>query len=281
MSPTAPLPLLADEFEVELPDGAILRGTRRGSGPVVMALHGWTQTRENWDEVGQRLLDSGHELITLDSRGHGRSTRGTLEPSVEQLRDDLRMVLDALAVERVVLVGHSLGGATVMALGATGDHRIAGMVVVGTTACFTYPRFFLPVAKGVTALMGFGTRRGIGGDDVVGRVLTRLALGPRAPKWASEQTHRLMVETEPEVVHHQFARVVATDLRDRLPFIDAPMTVMGGQVDLLTPITHTHLIARLVPHTKKVVLPGCGHMVMLERVDETTAEVEAMVKQVW
>lgn len=267
----------AQDFEVSTPDGAILRGTRQGSGPTVVALHGWTQARENWDEVGKRLLASGYELITLDTRGHGQSTRGTIPPELETLRDDLRLVLDVLEIERAVLVGHSLGGATVLALGATGDERIAGMVVVGTTACFVYPRFLLPGAKLIAAIMGFGLRRGIGHGDFIGRAISRGALGRRAPKWAVDQTHRLMAATDPEVVHKQLESVLAVDLRDRLPFIDAPLTVIGGSSDLLTPIGHTHLIGRQIPQAKKVVLQGCGHMIMLERVEETAAEIESMM----
>ena len=89
---------------VRTPDGAELHATIDGSddAPVTVVLaHGWTLAQAAWDDVADllapRIADGDLRLVRYDQRGHGRSTWGDSEISVDQLGDDLAAVIDQLA----------------------------------------------------------------------------------------------------------------------------------------------------------------------------------------
>src|SRR4051812_23738152 len=104
-----------EPYEVErlLPDGSrlILRGELAGQGPPVVLLHGLSATRRNVVQGSRALLRRGYRLIAYDARGHGASSPA---PSYgyPELIEDLDSVLDQLGLERIALVGSSMGAAT-------------------------------------------------------------------------------------------------------------------------------------------------------------------------
>jgi pimeloyl-ACP methyl ester carboxylesterase len=105
-------------------------GTRRE--PAVLLVHGWGADAGTWSALAP-LLAVNHRVLTVDVRGHGRSTippdaPDRLDPEV--IAADLAAVLDATGVERAIAVGHSWGGQLVTALGVTRPDRVAGLVVL-------------------------------------------------------------------------------------------------------------------------------------------------------
>ena len=121
---------------VRTDDGALLHATIDGDedAPVTVVLaHGWTLAQAAWDDVADLLLPRAGagelRLVRYDQRGHGRSTWGEAEVTIDQLGDDLAAVLDQLAPEGpVVLGGHSMGGMTIMCL-APGRAAVPALVV--------------------------------------------------------------------------------------------------------------------------------------------------------
>ena len=102
-------------------DGTTIRWERTGSGDPVVLVHGITERREVWDPLVERLA-AEVELITLDLRGHGRSDRADRYDLVDLAGDVAAVIADA-GVGHPHVVGHSLGGAVVTALGAAGGVR--------------------------------------------------------------------------------------------------------------------------------------------------------------
>ena len=134
-----------------------------------MLVHGYIQEMAVWHYQRRALAADGDvRLVLYDHRSHGRSGRGPAERStIEQLGRDLGTVLDAVAPDGpVVLVGHSMGGMTVMALADArpelfGD-RVVGVALVGTSAgklaqlTFGLPTATLPVTRRVLPLLTKG-----------------------------------------------------------------------------------------------------------------------------
>ena len=122
--------------------------SRRGKPPITVVLaHGYALSQESWHLQREALRDysrrraaPGVRLVLYDQRSHGRSERSPAKhASIDQLGRDLAAVLDQLAPEgRVVLVGHSMGGMSIMALAEQHPElfgqRIAGVVLVSTSA---------------------------------------------------------------------------------------------------------------------------------------------------
>ena len=101
------------------PDGTSITWTEEGEGPNVVLVHGITESSETWDPVAERLAHD-HRVIRLDLRGHGASGAAA-DYGVESLASDAVAVMTAAAAESPRLVGHSLGGVVVSAVGAALD----------------------------------------------------------------------------------------------------------------------------------------------------------------
>jgi len=97
-------------------DGTEISWARQGSGDPVVMVHGITESSESWGTVPE-LLAADFEVITIDLRGHGRSTSAT-DYSLVAMAGDVGSVIASSGVDRPHLVGHSLGGAVVSAVGA-------------------------------------------------------------------------------------------------------------------------------------------------------------------
>lgn len=100
--------------------------TTRGSGTPVVLLHGFCEDSRIWDDWQQLLLDAGLQVVTIDLPGFGQSTT---EPRAS-IRDMAAMVvevLDSLLLEKVVLVGHSMGGYVGLAFAEAYADRLLGL----------------------------------------------------------------------------------------------------------------------------------------------------------
>lgn len=112
--------------------GVSLSGERAGEGVPVVLLHGLTATRR-YVVMGSRALQrSGHLVVAYDARGHGRSSPAPERTAYgyDVLADDLEAVLDALAIDRAVLAGASMGAHTAIRLALTRPERVAGLVLI-------------------------------------------------------------------------------------------------------------------------------------------------------
>ncbi|MDX6308012.1 MAG: hypothetical protein QOI06_1058 [Nocardioidaceae bacterium] len=110
-------------------DGSALYAAQWGAGtPSVLALHGITSTHMAWPEVANRLPDV--TLLAPDLRGRGRSAHLGGPYGFATHVADLVALLDSAGCERVVVVGHSMGGFVAVALAATHPDRVSRLVLV-------------------------------------------------------------------------------------------------------------------------------------------------------
>src|SRR5919199_5010387 len=105
-------------------------GANRSSGPVIM-LHGGLGHSGNWGYQVPALLDIGYQVVLMDSRGHGRSTRDSRPYSYELMGADVLAVMGATHLERAALVGWSYGACTALMLAMTAPTRVAGVFYFG------------------------------------------------------------------------------------------------------------------------------------------------------
>lgn len=149
-------------------DGVLGYGVA-GSGPPVVLLHGWPETRRAWRHVWPALIAAGHRVIAPDLRGVGASDRSPdSDYTWSGYADDLDAILDAEEVGECALVGHDMGGAVMFEWALRHPDR-TGRLVALSTSFNRYDRLrsyylLLLQAPGIGRLflkLGTGTRRGI------------------------------------------------------------------------------------------------------------------------
>jgi pimeloyl-ACP methyl ester carboxylesterase len=106
--------LLAAVHTVASADGVPIRYEASGKGgPAIVFVHGWCCDRHYWDAQIPHFAKT-HRVVALDLGGHGESGRGRKAWTVSAFADDVKAVVNALHLERVVLVGHSMGGPVIV-----------------------------------------------------------------------------------------------------------------------------------------------------------------------
>jgi pimeloyl-ACP methyl ester carboxylesterase len=257
---------------------------------TVVFVHGFTLSMDCW-HFQRRDLDGIGRRVFYDQRSHGASGRSRREhATIDQLGRDLYAVLHAVAPRGpVVLVGHSMGGMTVLALAdqhpelfrAVADGgRIVGVALVGTAAgafaetIFGIPgvlgRAVRPVAPGVIRaanrrahLIEQGRRAG---SDLAFLLTRRLSYGGDVPPSLVAFMERMVAATPIEVMTEFFDTFLEHDKLEALDVLaGVPTLILCGDEDKLTPVRNSHIMAEALPDAELVVVPGAGHMVMLER----------------
>ncbi len=264
--------------DVATGDGGMIHAVELGAGPPIVLVHGVTLSGAVWVRQFTALADR-HRVIAIDQRGHGPSVAGSDRYTFDRLARDTLDVLDSLAVVDAVLVGHSMGG-MVSLIAALDDpdlvaQHVAGLVLVATTAGPVTGVPLWPLVTGrMTALtartLASAERRGWGllpGEDLASWAI-RLAFGSRPTALDLELTRSLTSAMSPSAMADLLVSLVGYDVRARLGEIRLPTRIVAGSRDVLLPPFHARRMAAAIPDAVLRVLPGCGHMVMLERPDE-------------
>ncbi len=135
--------VMTDVRTVDLPEVTLAyRESGRADGPPLVLLHALGERASDWDVVLPDLAP-GHHVYALDLRGHGDSGRAGAY-SLEAMRDDVLAFLDALGLDRVDLVGHSMGGAVACLLAQAAPQRIGRLVLEEIPALYPRPASAVP-----------------------------------------------------------------------------------------------------------------------------------------
>ena len=117
---------------VTSPDGVQIHYETTGKGrPALVLVHCWTCDRTFWQDQVARLAKD-HQVVTLDLAGHGRSGRTRKDYAMEAFGQDVKAVADELKLDRIVLVGHSMGGAVILEAAKLLGGRVVGLVPIDT-----------------------------------------------------------------------------------------------------------------------------------------------------
>ena len=292
------VPLYAEVDDLD-GGGPRARQARELTGaPTVVFVHGYCPNLDCW-HFQRAALRGQYRLVFYDQRSHGRSARSRPENcTIDQLGRDLSRVLQELVpVGPVVLVGHSMGGMTIMALAEQhpewfGD-RVAGVAFVSTSAGgLKASSLGLPGPPGVLlhrlspAVMATLARaprliergRRVGSD--IGFVVTRkLAFGTDVPQEYVDFTDEMLAATPIDVVADFFP---GFDTHDKYSSLGAlarvPAIVIAAGRDAITPASHNRRLAERIS-ADLVDLPEAGHMVILENHDDVTKAVQSLAER--
>ncbi len=257
---------------------------------TVILIHGYTLDRRSWLYQRDALAHSTAprvRVVLYDHRSHGRSGRSPRAAcTFKQLGRDLHEVIRVAAPEgRIVLIGHSLGGMTIMALAE--DHpelfaeRISGVAFLNTSAGDIgrsgLPKPLLSRRNPVMPLARRLSRwepsaRAVDRGREIFRNLTwsltrKLAFGDEAVDPALVELMYLMIRaTSFEVMTDFLKEFGAHDRYAALAGLQyAKALVLGASGDRLIQFQHSEAIAALLPDAELVQVEGAGHATMLEQ----------------
>jgi pimeloyl-ACP methyl ester carboxylesterase len=223
-------------------------------GAPVLFVHGAGGSHQHWLYQVRDLPEVA--TYALDLPGHGRS-EGAGRTSISDYGDWLISFLEAAAIERAVLVGHSMGGAISLDVALRFPGRVVGLGLIATGARLRVaPAILDGILQDPEAAVG---------------LICDWAFGPEAPTEMVRLGRRQMAATPPQVLHGDLAACDAFNLMDRLREVPVPALVLCGTNDQLTPAKYaTHLRDQLPCATLHLV-EGAGHMVMIERPEAVLA----------
>ncbi len=213
-----------------------------------------------WNQV--RALAPIARPIAMDLPGHGKSSPAGRN-SVDAYRDVIAGFLDALGLDRAVVVGHSMGGAIAQAVALAHPDRLAGLVLVGTGARL---RVLPAILDGV--LNAFGQ---------TAQIVTDYSFAPDADaslKRKSEEQFRLC---PPQITHGDFSACNAFDILPRVGDIRVPTLIICGRQDQMTPPKYSEFLAAKIPNARLVLVEGAGHYVMIEQPEEVSRALTEFV----
>ncbi|GAB47953.1 alpha/beta fold hydrolase [Mobilicoccus pelagius] len=256
--------------------------------PTVVLSHGYCLNLTSWVFQRRALRAAGYRVVLWDQRGHGSSGMGPKESiSIDQLGDDLHRVVDAVvATGPVVLVGHSMGGMSMMALALEHEDFVRGRVA-GAAFVATSPGDLSGVSYGFGTLGGRLIRRltpltsqflaprqtlvdtGLRqARDIVDYVVDHLSFGSPVPLSVAQLATDMIFGTRMEVIAAFFPVFDEHDKREALQAFDGVESlVISGTADRLTPPQHSEEIVRLVPGAEHILVRDAGHLIMLEHPD--------------
>jgi pimeloyl-ACP methyl ester carboxylesterase len=272
---------------------------------TVVLVHGFTARLAEFDLQRDLLRRAGHRVVLYDHRGHGRSAWGPAEnATIDQLGRDLAAVLEQVVPEGpVVLLGHSMGGMTVMALARQRPDlvgtRVVGAFLLATSAGELVESgvvgrsvrllrrlhllgSYLRVLRWWSPVLERFRARG----TVAGRVFTRrylFGLDDADDAALVSEVQRMLEETPLTVTAAFYPLFLAHDELASLRVLrSVPVTILCGTHDRLTPLTHSRRMAAELPDADLVVVPGAGHSVNVSRpevVDEALLRLLARVDE--
>lgn len=255
-------------LEVDVGDDLVLHASDTGTGPPLLLLHGFTGSSETWAPLTPAFV-AAHRVIAIDLPGHGRSSApaSPRRYSLASFGDDLARVLDVFSVERVAIMGYSMGGRAALRFALAYPERLAALILESTSAGIVDPDLRRERIAADTALAERIERDGI--EAFVDE-------WERLPLWESQKS---LPDVAREVLRKQRlsnrADALANSLRgagagtdtpvhDELGQIRSPALVIAGALDPRYVEIAANL-ARSIPNASTFIVPDAGHAVHVER----------------
>lgn len=239
--------------------------------PAVIFLHGAGFDRTAWRLQTRWFAHHGRSVLAVDFPAHGRSD-GPMLTSIATMADWTAALIDAAGVKNAALVGHSMGALVALDCAARHGGKVRSLALCGVAAEMPVHTEMLESAKAntlkVQELMTFW---GIGNALHRGGMVS-------PGLWLRRESLAVLVRNRPDVIHADLAACHAyKDALARAAEIKCPTVLVLGDGDLMTPAAKAKPLAAVIVGARTVVIPACGHFMMVERPDETLDALKSCV----
>lgn len=230
---------------------------------TLLLIHGAGGSHLTWPAELRRLPETA--VYALDLAGHGRSASPS-HSSIAAYTQDVLDFIAALALQDLVVLGHSMGGAIAQMVGLAQPPGVTGLILLGTGAKLRVSPAILEVIQ-----------------EDYGKAISLL----NQFYWSGQQTpeveaanRRSMMACPAEVMLNDFRACDQFDLRSRLAEISLPALVISASADQMTPPKFGQFLAEQLPQAEFALVEQAGHMMALESPEPVSQLVTAFLKKI-
>jgi 3-oxoadipate enol-lactonase len=256
-------------------NGITLAYSDRGTGLPLVFLHAFPLNRTMWAPQ-EDALALEFRIITVDLRGHGESDAPLWLYTLDQSADDVRALLDHLAIQQALFVGLSMGGYILFAFYRKYAARVKGLILADTRAQ-------ADTEEGKQGRFQMAQTGYKNGPSAIADIMIPKLLSP-----ATIQAKPEIVQNVRAMIEHNQISGIAGDLMamaerpDSLPLlprISCPTQLIVGDLDQATPPSDAKLMAEKIPGARLAIIPGAAHLSNLEQPEAFNQIVAAFASE--
>lgn len=270
--------------ELCLPDAALFYDVAGMGEPALVFIHGYSCSTDDW-RLQVADLASDTTCISFDLRGHGRSSPATKDLTMASLASDTISLLDALSIDKAVLVGHSMGTRIALEAALQAPERVSGLALVDGSKVEAKPEAVRHQISAAIEALGFDgwSRKNMGdmfleklSDEDQHRIVERaIALGPKVglqlyvamTDWDQSRLSLAAERLQVPVSVIQATSILPGEARARCSVSEAPNAPWLS-------------VWREQANAEIVALERAGHFAMLEQPAEVNQAIRHLIKQV-
>jgi pimeloyl-ACP methyl ester carboxylesterase len=239
--------------------------------PAVIFLHGAGFDRTVWRLQTRWFAHHGRSVLAVDFPAHGWSNGAALS-DIAAMADWTAKLIDAAGVKNAALVGHSMGALVALDCAARHGDKVRALGLCGVASEMPVHPEMLDSAKADTlkvqelmTFWGIGNALHKGGMTAPGLWLRREALA-------------VLAGNKTDVIYTDLAACNAyKDALTQAAEVKCPTVAVLGDGDLMTPLPKGRVLTAAIKDAVGVVIPDCGHFMMIERPDETLDALKSYV----
>ncbi len=261
-----------------------------GEGQPLLLLHGVADSAQTWQWI-MPILARTHHVYALSFPGFGTSTKPEADYSPAFLSKVVLAFLDHLQLEKVSVVGNSLGGLVAMYLALAVPQRVSALVLVDSAGLgreITWPMRLLTL-PGMGQLVAATNKTPIGAKLWAWSVSALIVAHPnRSP--SSWRNRLYEMARDPNYLKATVASVKSGNtlagqrereiMLDRLPRLTMPTLIIWGERDRIVPVHHAHAAKSRLVQGQTVILSDCGHSPQVEQPERFASAVSEFLNSV-
>jgi pimeloyl-ACP methyl ester carboxylesterase len=239
--------------------------------PAVVFLHGAGFDRTAWRLQTRWFAHHGRSVLAVDFPAHGWS-EGPPLASIAAMADWTARLVEAAGLKQAALVGHSMGALVALDCAARHPEKVRGLGLCGIGAEMpVHPEMLESARANTLKVQELMTFWGMGNALHKGGMVS-------PGLWLRRESLAVLAANKPDVIHTDLAACNAyKDAPARAASVECPTVLVLGDGDLMTPAPKAKPLAAAITGSTTVVIPNCGHFMMVERPDETLEALKSCV----
>jgi pimeloyl-ACP methyl ester carboxylesterase len=233
-------------------------------GRALILIHGSGENLNIWKNQFEKI-SLNVKLITLDLPSHGKSGDFKAETlTLDFYINAIKALKEELKLKRLILGGHSLGGAVTQSYYFTYPEDIDGLILISTGGRLRVSNRILDSVK--TNFEQFLD------------TISIASFSRKTPKGIIKPYIEEISKVDPEVIHKDFKICDDFDILDKVGEIKVPCLILVGKADKLTPVKYQKYFNKHIDDSKLVIINKAGHAVMIEQPSRINHEIESFIE---